>query len=173
MKRVYYTIEKSTLENKWILWRNTEGKNSCGSYRVYTGDTKVEVERFKRRAIGSHLHCKLDDIEVVRLNLVDMMRKNKRLEQEIDRLNNIINELQWKPIDEYFKNKEKYDWVLVKYYDKYNFKCIPSVAEYRFDKWHLKDNEKSLQDYEVRYFFDMQQLDKLKELKEVIKSDRV
>jgi len=87
-------------------------------------------------------------------------------DKEIERLNNIINEIQWKPIDEYFKNKEKYDWVLVKYYDKYNFECIPSVAEYRFDKWYLKDNEKSLQEFEVRYFFDMQQLDKLKELKE-------
>lgn len=38
--------------------------------------------------------CKSDDIEVVRLNLVDMMRKNKRLEQENERLNNITNELE-------------------------------------------------------------------------------
>jgi hypothetical protein len=87
-------------------------------------------------------------------------------DKEIERLNNIINELEWKPIDEYFKNKENYDWVLVKYYDKYNFECIPSVAEWRFDKWYLKDNEEPLQDFEVKYFFDMQQLDKLKELKE-------
>ena len=87
-------------------------------------------------------------------------------DKEIERLNNVMNELEWKPIDVYFKNKENYDWVLVKYYDKYNFECIPSVAEWRFDKWYLKDNEKSLQDFEVKYFFDMQQLDKLKELKE-------
>ena len=68
--------------------------------------------------------------------------------------------------DEYFKNKENYDWVLVKYYDKCNFECVPSVAEWRFDKWYLKDNEKPLQDFEVKYFFDMQQLDKLKAMKE-------
>ena len=88
----------------------------------------------------------------------------EKLEEKIQGLNNIIEELEWKPIEEYFKNKENYDWVLVKYYDKYNFECIPSVAEYRFGKWYLKDNEKTLQDFEVRYFFDMQQLDKLKEL---------
>lgn len=105
----------------------------------------------------------LEDEHIVYEGATDVfMEKDK----EIERLNNIINEIQWKPIDEYFKNKEKYDWVLVKYYDKYNFECIPSVAEYRFDKWYLKDNEKSLQDFEVRYFFDMQQLNKLKELKE-------
>ena len=61
-KKVYYTIEKSIKENKWILWRNTEGRYSCGCYRVYTGDTKKEVERFKRRAIGSHLHCNLKEV---------------------------------------------------------------------------------------------------------------
>lgn len=96
----------------------------------------------------------------------------KYVKKEIERLNNIIDELEWKPIDEYFKNKKNYDWVLVKYYDKYNFECIPSVAEYRFDKWYLKDNEKTLQDFEVRYFFDMQQLDKLKELKEANNKER-
>jgi len=95
----------------------------------------------------------------------DYKKDLEQKDKEIERLNNIINELEWKPIDEYFKNKENYDWVLVKYYDKYNFECIPSVAEWRFDKWYLKDNEKSLQDFEVKYFFDMQQLDKLKELK--------
>lgn len=44
MKRVYYTIEKSRIENKWILWRNTEGSHSFGCYRAYTGDTKKEVK---------------------------------------------------------------------------------------------------------------------------------
>ena len=84
--------------------------------------------------------------------------KNK----EIDRLNNIINELEWKPIEQY--KKPKYDWVLVKYFIEPNFECVPCVAEKRFGKWYdINDN---LINGEVRYFFDMQQLDKLKELKE-------
>ena len=105
-------------------------------------------------------------IEVKTNRIQELMKRLSKRQEKVDRLNNIINELEWKPIDEYFKNKENYDWVLVKYYDKYNFECIPSVAEWRFDKWYLKDNEKSLQDFEVKYFFDMQQLDRLKELKE-------
>ena len=48
MKRVYYTIEKSINENMWILWRNTEGKHTFGSYRVYAGESKKEVQRVLR-----------------------------------------------------------------------------------------------------------------------------
>ena len=80
---------------------------------------------------------------------------------EIDRLNNIINELKWKPIEEY--DKSNYDWVLVKYFDG-DYECVPCVAEKRFGKWYSID-EKEIQ-FDVKYFMDMQQLDKLKELKE-------
>lgn len=52
-KKVYYTIEKSIKENKWILWRNTEGRYSCGCYRVYTGDTKKEVQEKLKELKGS------------------------------------------------------------------------------------------------------------------------
>lgn len=52
-KKVYYTIEKSRIENKWILWRNTEGRNSLGCYRVYTGDTKKEVQEKLKELKGS------------------------------------------------------------------------------------------------------------------------
>ena len=81
-------------------------------------------------------------------------------ETEIERLNNIINELKWKPIEEY--DKGNYDWVLVKYFDG-NYECIPCVAEKRFGKWHSID-EKEIQ-FDVKYFMDMQQIDKLQELK--------
>ena len=52
MKRVYYTIEKSTIENTWILWRMTKVKNSCGCYRVYSG-TKKEVQEKLKELKGS------------------------------------------------------------------------------------------------------------------------
>ena len=80
--------------------------------------------------------------------------------KEIERLNNIINELKWKPIEEY--DKGNYDWVLVKYFDR-DYECIPCVAEKRFGKWHSID-EKEIR-FDVKYFMDMQQIDKLQELK--------
>ena len=79
---------------------------------------------------------------------------------EIERLNNIINELKWKPIEEY--DKGNYDWVLVKYFDG-DYECVPCVAEKRFGKWYSID-EKEIQ-FDVKYFMDMQQIDKLQELK--------
>lgn len=82
----------------------------------------------------------------------------KAVIKELDRLNNIINEIQWKPIKQY--EKPKYDWVLIKYFIEPNFECIPCVAENRFGKWY--DGNDNLINGEVRYFFDMQQLDKLK-----------
>ena len=81
--------------------------------------------------------------------------------KEYDRLNNIINELKWKPIEEY--DKSNCDWVLVKYFDG-DYECVPCVAEKRFGKWYSID-EKEIQ-FDVKYFMDMQQLDKLKALKE-------
>lgn len=65
----------------------------------------------------------------------------------------------WLPISEY--SREKYDWVLVKYFDG-DFECIPEVAEMRVDgKWYNQTGD--LIDpnvFEVRYFFDMRQLDR-------------
>ena len=86
--------------------------------------------------------------------------EEEELIKEIERLNNIINELKWKPIEEY--DKGNYDWVLVKYFDG-DYECIPCVAEKRFRKWHSID-EKEIQ-FDVKYFMDMQQIDKLQELK--------
>ena len=94
-------------------------------------------------------------------NIWKVNQENKKLKEENQRLNNVLNELKWKPIEEY--EKPKYDWVLVKYFDK-DYECVPCVAEKRFGKWHSID-EKEIQ-FEVKYFFDMQQLDKLNELKE-------
>ena len=66
----------------------------------------------------------------------------------------------WQPIENYFKGN--YDWVLIKYYDGEK-ECIPNVAEFNKNdkKWHLGDNNYSIlpEIFEVKYFFDMQQLD--------------
>lgn len=89
---------------------------------------------------------------------------NKECEKkakELERYKNIIDELKWKPIEEY--EKPKYDWVLVKYFIEPNFECIPCVAENRFGKWY--DRNDNLINGEVRYFADMQLLDTLEELK--------
>ena len=59
----------------------------------------------------------------------------------------------WKPISEY--DREKYDWVLVKYFDR-DYECVPEVAEQRWDgKWYTTEREIL---FEVKYFFDMQEL---------------
>ena len=59
----------------------------------------------------------------------------------------------WRPISEY--NREKYDWVLVKYFDG-DYECVPEVAEQRIDgKWYTTEREIP---FEVKYFFDMQEL---------------
>ena len=63
----------------------------------------------------------------------------------------------WRSIEEY--DKGKYDWVLVKYFDK-DYECVPCVAEKRADgKWYNRNDE--LIEFEIKYFFDMQQLDNL------------
>ena len=66
----------------------------------------------------------------------------------------------WQPIEKYFKGN--YDWVLVKYYDG-DFASVPTVAEFNKSdkKWHLRDDDYSIlpEIFEVKYFFDMQQLD--------------
>ena len=62
----------------------------------------------------------------------------------------------WRPISEY--NRENYDWVLVKCFDV-GFECIPMIAELRSDGyWHTAE-EAIIPSKNVRYFFDMKQLD--------------
>lgn len=68
----------------------------------------------------------------------------------------------WRPIIEYEEanmlSPGKYDWVLVKQFDG-DFECVPLVAEkLRDGKWYDRHNQ--LLPFEVRYFFDMKQLDK-------------
>lgn len=65
----------------------------------------------------------------------------------------------WQFISEY--SREKYDWVLIKYFEKGSeFECVPVVAEmHRDGTWHTIDDVEISENYEVRYFFDMQQLD--------------
>ena len=84
---------------------------------------------------------------------------------EIDKLQSNWNSLRelirWRPIEEYDENK--YDWVLVKYYDG-DYECVPTVAERRkgTNKWYDTNNNEII--FEVKYFFDMQLLDKMNEL---------
>ena len=69
---------------------------------------------------------------------------------------NIKKVVGWRPISEY---DDTYDWVLVRMYDE-NLPCIPIVAEKRSDgKWHAILSDRELP-FEVREFFDMEQLDK-------------
>ena len=88
------------------------------------------------------------------------------MQKEITRLNNIIDELKWKPISQY--DNGNYDWVLIKMFIKEdNYECVPIVAEKRMGVWENRDGETLDEDmFEIKYFMDMQQLDKLKELKE-------
>ena len=48
-KKVYYTIEKSRFNNMWILWKNTEGKNTCGCYKMYQDISKAKVKTYLRK----------------------------------------------------------------------------------------------------------------------------
>ncbi len=69
----------------------------------------------------------------------------------------------WQPISEY--SREKHDWVLIKYFDGEE-ECVPQVAELRSDgKWHVStdfDGDFVIpSQFDVRYFFDMQQLDRM------------
>lgn len=65
----------------------------------------------------------------------------------------------WRPISEY--DRREYDWVLVKYFDG-DFECVPAVAEQRCDgKWYDRNSIEI--PFEVRFFFDMQQLDGVRE----------
>lgn len=60
----------------------------------------------------------------------------------------------WKPISEY--DRQKYDWVLIKYFDG-DYECVPEVAEKRTDgKWYTAEREIP---FEVKYFFDMQEIE--------------
>lgn len=62
-------------------------------------------------------------------------------------------ELKWKHIKEY--DRQKYDWVLVKYFDG-DYECVPEVAERRNDgKWYTSERQIP---FEVKYFFDMQEI---------------
>lgn len=63
----------------------------------------------------------------------------------------------WRPISEY--SRDKYDWVLVKYFDG-SYECVPEVAEMRVDgKWYGRSGALIPDIFVVKYFFDMQQLD--------------
>lgn len=111
------------------------------------GYLKQENQRLKKDIkIKEGLH------ETTFKNLMEERKENQRL-------NNVLNELKWKSIEEY--DRKKYDWVLVKYHLEDNYECIPCVAEMRYDGfWYDRDD--NMIDYDVDYFFDMQILDELK-----------
>lgn len=94
-------------------------------------------------------------------NAVVLLRTGHKLPIDYDGVINGLLDLyqkekeknKWKPISEY--NREKYDWVLVKYFDG-DYECVPEVAEQRWDgKWYTSEKEIP---FEVKYFFDIQEL---------------
>jgi len=105
-------------------------------------------------------------LQHIKNDIRDIYNKLEEKDKEIERLNNIINELKWKPISQY--DNGNYDWVLIKMFIKEdNYECVPIVAEKRMGVWKNQDGETLDEDmFEIKYFMDMQQLDKLKELKE-------
>lgn len=97
----------------------------------------------------------INDLRLDRENLLLLISK---LQSNWNSLRELIK---WRPIEEYDENK--YDWVLVKYYDG-DYECVPRVAERRkgTNKWYDTNNNEII--FEVKYFFDMQLLDKMNEL---------
>ena len=100
-------------------------------------DVKTLLTAYKKEKETSHyIQSQLD---IANAKLVEEKEKNK--------------ELKWKPIKEY--DRKKYDWVLVKYFDG-DYECVPEVAEKRYDgKWYTSERQIP---FEVKYFFDMQQI---------------
>lgn len=103
-------------------------------------------------------------IDTIKINLLSFNEYN--LDSLRIRLSNMLSSkseekhiVGWRPISEY--SRDKYDWVLVKYFDD-PLECVPEVAEMRVDgKWYNRTG--ALIDpnvFDVRYFFDMRQLDK-------------
>ena len=93
----------------------------------------------------------------------NLWAENQKLKSNWNSLRELIK---WRPIEEYDENK--YDWVLVKYYDG-DYECVPTVAERRkgTNKWYDTNNNEII--FEVKYFFDMQLLDKMNELEGDVK----
>lgn len=95
------------------------------------------VENYNEMAVD--VRMKFKDIQAIE----NLIAENKELKERA----------KWKPIKEY--NRQKYDWVLVKYFDG-DYECVPEVAEQRGDgKWYTSEKEIP---FEVKYFFDMQSL---------------
>ncbi len=98
-----------------------------------------------------------EDSKVLEFIAITMQERDK-LQSNWNSLKELIR---WRPIEEYDENK--YDWVLIKYYDG-DYECVPIVAERRkgTNKWYDSNNNEII--FEVKYFFDMQLLDKMNEL---------
>ena len=76
-----------------------------------------------------------------------------------------INITGWQPIEEYFREAGRYDWVLVKYFDE-DYECVPDVMEYRHPNtekagWYNRTDHKLEDCFTPKYFFNMQQLDEV------------
>ena len=123
-------------------------------------NNKAEKENYPWVSIKTDDEKRMSNKLISQYDWEKIQDKIKTQKNEIFRLNSIINELEWKPIEEY--DKGNYDWVLVKCFDG-DYECVPCVAEKRFGKWHSID-EKEIK-FDVKYFMDMQQIDELQELK--------
>lgn len=122
---------------------------------------------------GMMLKIKIEDRhgDVIDTIKIDPRSFNKDILDRLwDNLSNISSgkseekhTIGWRPISEY--SRDKYDWVLIKYFDG-DFECVPEVAEMRVDgKWYGRSGAEIPDIFDVRYFFDMQQLDQKGEIK--------
>ena len=112
---------------------------------------------------GMILKIKIEDQHgnVIDTIKIDQYSFNKdTLDKLWDKLSNKPAEkrtIGWQPISEY--SRDKFDWVLVKYFDG-TYECVPEVAEMRVDgKWYGRSGALIPDIFDVKYFFDMQQLD--------------
>ena len=102
---------------------------------------------------GENVKLRLQDIPLMEGELKAYKDRVNGLKQELEKEKEKNKELKWKPIKDY--DRKKYDWVLVKYFDR-DYECVPEVAERRNDgKWYTSERQIP---FEVKYFFDMQEI---------------
>ena len=124
-----------------------DGTNMCIYQAIETLLTAYEKEK------GENVKLRLQDIPFIEGELKAYKDRVNELKQDVEKEKEKNKELKWKPIKEY--DRKKYDWVLVKYFDG-DYECVPEVAEKRSDgKWYTSERQIP---FEVKYFFDMQEI---------------
>lgn len=136
----------------WIIGKDYKG--NCEFIGCLEGQEAIEtlLTAYEKEK-GENVKLRLQDIPLIEGELKAYKDRVNELKQELEKEKEKNKELKWKPIKEY--DRQKYDWVLVKYFDG-DYECVPEVAERRSDdKWYT--SEKQIP-FEVKYFFDMQEI---------------